>query len=232
MIALHILLRKSLSRKIFNPTRNLLMFLSWALMVFSFNAFANSNSVIAQIPLTVTLSTSELKKFNENSPATKRLIEKALNLAKLNLVYQYGSANPAKGGMDCSGTIQYLLKSLGLKKVPRQANTLYRWVWLKGQFYAVNSFKANSFEYKFLKPGDLLFWNGTYSVKRDPPVTHVMLYLGETKTGQKVMFGASNGRSYHHRQIYGVSVFDFYLPKRNSKARFIGYSCIPDINCE
>ena len=50
------------------------------------------------------------------------------------------------------------------------------------------------------KPGDLLFWTGTYSVERDPPVTHTMIYLGEEKkSGKPIMVGASDGRTYEGR---------------------------------
>ncbi len=45
------------------------------------------------------------------------------------------------------------------------------------------------------------------------------------------MIGASDGRSYNGKKVYGVSVFDFKLPNEFSKAKFLGYSCIPDINC-
>ena len=65
-----------------------------------------------------------------------------------------------------------------------------------------------------LRPGDLLFWTGTYSADRDPPVTHTMIYLGKRKRdGKQVMFGASDGRTYDGRKIWGVSVYDFSIPK-------------------
>lgn len=194
--------------------------------------FAIPTSIVPKLSLTQTLFPSELQNFHQNSLVTQRLIKKALSLAGEQLSYQYGSADPKNGGMDCSGTIQYLLKTMELKQVPRQANTLYRLVWKKGRFYAVNSHHLDSFEFQHLKPGDLLFWSGTYAVKRDPPVTHVMLYLGKTKQGKRLMFGASNGRSYQGLAMNGVSVFDFHMPKRQSHARFLGYSCIPNINCE
>ena len=90
-----------------------------------------------------------------------------------------------------------------------------------------------------LKPGDLLFWSGTYSSERDPPITHVMIYLGrEKKTGARVMVGASDGRTYQSQQRFGVSVFEFKMPQtENSEAyegrerpRFIGYGHIPRLN--
>lgn len=56
-----------------------------------------------------------------------------------------------------------------------------------------------------------------------------MLYLGKNIEGQPLMMGASNGRSYKGKKIYGVSVFDFQLP--DNKSKFLGYSCIPTLNC-
>jgi hypothetical protein len=103
----------------------------------------------------------------------------------------------------------------------------------------VVSGEEDSFELNELKPGDLLFWSGTYSIERDPPITHVMIYLGrEKKTGARVMVGASDGRTYQSQQRFGVSVFEFKMPQtENSEAyegrerpRFIGYGHIPRLN--
>ena len=178
-----------------------------------------------------TISNSELQDFNANPEKVKTLINLGLNLAGQHLKYQYGDANPKAGGMDCSGTIYYMLKTMGIKEVPRSSNLIYSWVWKKGHFYAVNSNKQDSFEFSHLNPGDLLFWNGTYAIDRNPNVTHVMLYIGKNKAGELLMLGASDGRTYKGRQIYGVSVFDFKMPAPDSKSRFLGYSCTPEINC-
>jgi len=89
-----------------------------------------------------------------------------------------------------------------------------------------------------LKPGDLLFWTGTYSIQRDPPITHAMIYLGrEKKTGMRVMVGASDGRTYQSQQRFGVSVFDFKMPRADNgeiengktRPRFVGYAHIPGL---
>ena len=105
-----------------------------------------------------------------------------------------------------------------------------------GGFRAVVSKSADSFEFSELLPGDLLFWSGTYSVEREIPITHVMLYLGtEKKTKKRVMFGASDGRSYAGIQRWGVSVFDFKMPRpdpanpEKAKVDFVGYGRIPGL---
>ena len=166
----------------------------------------------------------------------QRLITAALDLTKLNLTYTYGSAEPSNGGMDCSGTIYYLLHSQGFQDVPRDSSGQYVWARKQGRFFAVVSTKADSFEFKDLMPGDLMFWSGTYQVERDIPISHVMLYLGtEKRTGKRIMFGSSDGRSYDGIQRWGVSVFDFKMPKNdpnNTEKRrvdFVGYARIPGL---
>ena len=76
----------------------------------------------------------------------------------------------------------------------------------------------------------------TYRIDRDPPVTHTMIYLGvQKKRGQHVMWGSSDGRTYDGKPRWGVSVFDFKMPrvdKNNaepSKADFLGYARIPGL---
>jgi cell wall-associated NlpC family hydrolase len=199
---------------------------------------ANSASV-------ATLSTSDLREFEAQPPQIQRLLASALALTTRDLYYKYGSSDPALGGMDCSGTVYYLLNQAGLKDVPRDASEMYKWVWTRSRFVAVNSSSPDSFEFALLKPGDLLFWTGTYEVDRDPPVTHVMIYLGTNRhSGRRVMVGASEGRQFEGISRYGVSVFDFVLPRKertpaNSsgsssaselKSRFIGYGSIPGMN--
>ncbi len=182
------------------------------------------------------LATANLLAFDEQPPKVQRLIEAALALTQQNLTYIYGSADPANGGMDCSGAIYYLLRQQGLTDVARDASGQYTWARKHGQFFAVVSKKPGGFEFSDLAPGDLLFWNGTYSIDRDPPVTHTMIYLGiQRGRGQHVMWGSSDGRTYDGKPRNGVSVFDFKMPRtegatgEGSKADFLGYARIPGL---
>ncbi len=136
--------------------------------------------------------------------------------------------------MDCSGFVYYVLTQAGLKDVPRDAGGQYAWLRKAELFRAVISRSLDGFEMDELKPGDLLFWSNTYESDRDPPVTHTMIYLGrEKETGNRVMVGSSDGRTYHGLRRWGVSVFDFKAapPASPSSGRaapqFIGYGAIP-----
>jgi peptidoglycan DL-endopeptidase CwlO len=173
----------------------------------------------------------------ENYPAkVQKLLTSALELTTRNLDYKYGSADPANGGMDCSGFVYFVLTQNGISDVPRDSSGQYVWVRKAGTFEPVVSRKDDSFEFENLKPGDLLFWTGTYSIERDPPITHAMIYLGREKEGgARVMVGASDGRTYQSQQRFGVSVFDFKMPRAEKEddgkthPRFVGYAHIPGI---
>jgi cell wall-associated NlpC family hydrolase len=182
------------------------------------------------------LDTTQLEDFSAQPENIRSLIEAALDLTRQNLTYTYSSADPANGGMDCSGFVYYVLTQAELHDVPRDASGQYAWVRKADKFRAVISRGLDGFELDELKPGDLLFWSNTYKTDRDPPVTHTMIYLGREKgTGNRVMVGSSDGRSYRGLQRWGVSVFDLKpvqtssLPPGGTAPRFIGYGSIPGL---
>jgi cell wall-associated NlpC family hydrolase len=196
------------------------------------SASPNESSTVASV------LPDEIKNYDKNEPKIRQVLDTGLGLTTQNLKYTYGSADPANGGMDCSGFIYYVLRQNGFKDVPRDASGQYVWVRQAGNFRAVLSRDLGSFELDELKPGDLLFWTGTYDVEKDPPVTHTMIYLGKLKeNGKPVMLGASDGRTFDGKQRYGVSVFDFKTsgPKKDSDTssgrhpRFVGYGRIPGL---
>jgi peptidoglycan DL-endopeptidase CwlO len=185
----------------------------------------------------VSLSPDQIANYDSYSPKVKQIIDAGLALTKQNLGYTYGSADPKDGGMDCSGFIYYVLQQNGFPDVPRDSSQQYVWVRKAGNFNAVLSRKEDSFELDNLKPGDLLFWRGTYNIDRDPPITHTMIYLGrEKRTNKRVMLGSSDGRTYDGKQRWGVSVFDFKLPPPPTSGDakispvFVGYGRIPGLN--
>jgi cell wall-associated NlpC family hydrolase len=184
----------------------------------------------------VTLPPDEVSGYDGYPSRVRQILDAGLELTKQNLGYTYGSADPANSGMDCSGFIYYLLTQNGFKDVPRDSSQQYVWVRKAGNFNAVLSRHEDTFELDALKPGDLLFWSGTYNIDRDPPITHTMIYLGrEKRTKKRVMVGSSDGRTYDGKQRFGVSVFDFKLPPppNSGDAKispvFVGYGRIPGL---
>ena len=183
-----------------------------------------------------TISASNITGYGGYPENVRKITDAALELTTRNLDYKYGSADPASGGMDCSGFVYFVLTHSGIRDVPRDSSQQYVWLRKAGTFKAVNSRQDDTFEIDELVPGDLLFWTGTYSIERDPPITHAMIYLGREKgTNQRIMVGASDGRTYKGESRYGVSVFDFKISRvgKTDEGRltpmFIGYGHIPNL---
>src|SRR5436305_12819170 len=137
----------------------------------------------------VTLSPEAIANFESYPPKVQKLLTSALELTTRNLDYKYGSADPANGGMDCSGFVYSVLIQNGFAPyVPDDSKDKYIWLRSAGTFEPVFSGAEDSFELNELKPGDLLFWSGTYSIERVLPITHVMLYLCSTNNnGSRVV---------------------------------------------
>lgn len=178
----------------------------------------------------VSIKAEELVEFETASEPVKKLIRISLELTEKKLGYQFGSNSPDNWGMDCSGTVQSTLTRYGFEGVPRSSWDFYTWAEKAGVLKPTPGVTSTEDPvFADLKPGDLLFWEGTYETgKRDPPISHVMIYLGTLKAdGKGVMFGASSGRRYRGKTIHGVSVFDWEVPKKGSESTFVGYASIP-----
>jgi cell wall-associated NlpC family hydrolase len=178
-----------------------------------------------------TLSIEDIRGFDAYPKQIQSLVQSCLALTHLDLGYMYGSSEPSKGGMDCSGTIYHVLHFQGLKDVPRQSDEMCNWVDKKSHLSLTpTATNFDSEEFANLKPGDLLFWTNSLETTRKLPVTHVMIYLGKLKkSGKRVVFGSSDGRSYMGERRSGVSVFDFSLPKADSTKHFYGYGPTPGL---
>lgn len=180
-----------------------------------------------------TLAIEDLAGFAEYPEQIQSIVRKSLELTTLNLRYQFGSSDPKSGGMDCSGTVYKVLHGEGFKDTPRQSDEICRWVMDHAALYRTEypeSFNTPAFS--AIKPGDLVFWSGTYetATPRELPISHVMIYLGKRKSdGKPILFGASDGRTYDGQRRNGVSVFDFHIPKRGDKASIYGYGRVPGL---
>jgi len=178
------------------------------------------------------LEVDALLGFADMPDEVRALITEALALTKQNLTYTFGSSDPKRGGMDCSGAIYRLLQDRRLLDCPRQSDEICLWVKGKSKLHLTpTATTLNDAEFAKLQPGDLMFWTGTYAASdRKLPISHVMLYLGKRKSdGKPVVFGASDGRRYAGQSRCGVSVFDLELPKPGSKATFYGYGAVPGL---
>ena len=199
-------------------------------------AQASESSRKASAVPNATVPTAQIVEFGGELLRVRKLIESVLVLTTQDLTYS-ASDDPSTGGMDCSGFVSYVLKKNGFADVPRDASGQYSWLRKAGTFRAVLSQNGDTFELDELRPGDLLFWTGTYVTSHDPPVTHSMIYLGTEKgTANRIMGGSSNGRSYHGKTRWGVSVFDFHLNGSSSardgkqiRSTFVGYARPPGL---
>jgi len=177
----------------------------------------------------------DLRGFADLAADRRNLIEEAIAVRHDNpwLPYLFGGSTPAAGGFDCSGAIYFVLRGAGLVS-PRTAAGQYFWLRDEGRMHLVSEAAKNPehTSLKYLLPGDLLFWSGTYLPEdgREINITHVAIYLGqEKKDGHHVMINSTDGRSYRGTKSNGYGVYDFRLPLASGKSRFVGYGTPPGI---
>jgi peptidoglycan DL-endopeptidase CwlO len=204
---------------------------SWALCLTFLFPFSHACTIEA-VPL---IETSDLKDFEGLPESRRKLIEVALETGKevAGMPYLYGGNGPKEGGFDCSGAIHYVLNKAGLKP-PRTSADQYLWVKENSQLHPVANAAVDTADASFsdLKPGDLVFWTGTYEPAdgRLVNITHVAIFLGfEKKDGRAVMINATDGRSYRGKKGNGYGVYDFRVPTKGGKSRMVGYGTPPGL---
>ncbi|MFC5051401.1 C40 family peptidase [Rubritalea spongiae] len=165
------------------------------------------------------------------------LIKKGLALSKEHgwLRYTFGSADPEKGGLDCSGALYFLLRKSGLEP-PRSSSAQYLWVRENSTFTEVGK-SITSLDnpiFENLLPGDLLFWSGTYhpTDHRKTQVSHAAIYAGKDANGTHIMLNSSDGRTYLRKKQSGYGIFEFRLPSATSKSTFVGFGTPPGLIAE
>ena len=181
------------------------------------------------------IATESLREFDSLPEDRKKLIAGAIAVARDSawLPYQFGGSDPRDGGFDCSGAMYFVMTEAGLKP-PRTSAEQFLWLKEKSRLIEIGA-EVKTLEdaaMKKLKPGDLLFWGGTYAPGDDRKVniTHVALFLGhEKKDGNAVMINATDGRSYRGTKANGYGVYDFRLPREGNRAVFMGYGAPPGI---
>jgi hypothetical protein len=201
-------------------------------LLFSF--FAASAQVVAveAVPL---LETSELRDFSKLEESRKKLIEAAIATGKevAGMPYKFGGNGSKDGGFDCSGAMHYILHKVGLNP-PRTSADQFLWVKENSQLHLVADGAKDTEDKSFadLKPGDLVFWSGTYvpTDGRTVAISHVAIFLGyEKKDGRPVMINATDGRSYRGKKGNGFGVYDFRVPSEKSKSKMAGYGTPPGL---
>ncbi len=117
--------------------------------------------------------------------------------------------------MDCSNTSRYLYRTTAGITLPRTASDQYYYLHLQNKAWDVpqasNGFADCNYLRKNLKGGDLLFWEYTYRPERQPPITHVMIYLGTNAKGEWIMAGSQSTKGGEHGRRRGgpdIYVFD------------------------
>ncbi|MEM7697561.1 MAG: NlpC/P60 family protein [Verrucomicrobiota bacterium] len=152
------------------------------------------------------------------------LRNEAHRLSQSGLRYIFGADHPDEGGMDCSGTVQYVLEKLGVDDVPRTSYNQYYWLKRKKLLDDVHGRRAEKKLFQKLSPGDLIFWGGTW--KSGHKVSHVMFYLGyDPQTDTHWMFGAQGKRSKGEFGN-GVDIFEMDLDRGG---RLIAHGKIPGL---
>lgn len=179
-----------------------------------------------------TLATGQLREFSDLPEDRRKIIADALAEAIPGrwLRYRNGGADPAGGGLDCSGAMYYVLRKSRMEP-PRTAMDQYLWLEKQGRLRKAAPHVEGPDDpfFRELTPGDLLFWGNSTS-SDEPAITHVAMYLGrEKKDGRQVMINATDGRSYRGKRANGYGVYDFQLPRDGAKARFMGYGTPPGI---
>lgn len=128
----------------------------------------------------------------------QKLIETCRWLSQQNLAYGQSWQPPGHPyiiTMDCSNTVRFIVwKVFGLN-LPRTASSQYVQLKRKEKVKPVplqaDGRVDSSQLLAEMRSGDLLFWEWTYNVPRDPPISHVMIYLGRKKDGQAMIAGSS-----------------------------------------
>lgn len=141
--------------------------------------------------------------------------------------------------MDCSNTSRYLYRRVAGIDIGRTASDQYHLLKQRGLAWRIpaglegDALVADLAQR--LRPGDLLFWEHTYKPKRNPPVTHVMVYLGRNRGGDLLMAGSqTHGTGRDPRVAGGPDIYAFepeapaggystWLGLGRVKGRFVGY---------
>ncbi len=150
-----------------------------------------------------------------------RFIQLARQLGDRGLDYNEDWRPPGESRaitMDCSNTTRYLYRVATSIQLPRTASDQYYYLHLQNKAWDVpqlaSGFADCNFLRRNLKPGDLLFWENTYRPERQPPITHVMIFLGTNGRGDWIMAGSQSSRGGEHNRRHGGPDIYVFNPTR------------------
>ncbi|MFZ5807224.1 MAG: NlpC/P60 family protein [Verrucomicrobiota bacterium] len=146
----------------------------------------------------------------------KQLVDTARWISRYRIRYSQDWTPPGENRewtMDCSNTARYLYKKVLGTDIPRTASDQYYELSRKHKITPAPLMEDGSVDTEkllgMLRSGDLLFWEWTYNIKRRPPISHVMIYLGKTKNGTPKMVGSSSASWGEKTRSGGVDVYVF-----------------------
>jgi cell wall-associated NlpC family hydrolase len=126
--------------------------------------------------------------------------------------------------MDCSNTVRFIIWKVFGFDIPRTASDQYLYFKKRGKVRSVPAKANGKVDSEKLigdmRSGDLLYWEWTYNVPRDPPISHVMIYLGQKKGGEAMVAGSSQRMDGERGGGVDVYAFDPNAPCGNAKNFF------------
>jgi cell wall-associated NlpC family hydrolase len=131
--------------------------------------------------------------------------------------------------MDCSNTARYLYQQVARTDIGRTASDQFFELRQRRKAWAVPLDRSGRPDKTYIRdalvPGDLLFWENTYRPQRNPPITHVMIYVGKYG-GKWTMVGSQSSR----RGGPNIYEFDPWEPSggysykgKRIEGRFVAY---------
>jgi cell wall-associated NlpC family hydrolase len=166
------------------------------------------------------------------------LMSEALALQGQGISYGASVAVEGEGerwAMDCSNAARYLISRTAGVDLPRTASAQYEHVRRHGKLKRVGGLFGGTPDLKWwakrLRPGDLLFWEHTYKPQRQPPVTHVMVYVGRDEKGNLLMAGSQNSRGvgiYKLQPRVPYGGHGGFLGMFKKKGKLVAYGRLPE----
>ncbi|SDU07226.1 LysM repeat-containing protein [Verrucomicrobium sp. GAS474] len=174
-------------------------------------------AVSAPVPTVVPVSsTGEGKIVSSQAELQSRFLAETKALAVKGVGYDQDWTPPGEDeawDMDCSNTSRYLYRKVTGISMQRTASDQYYDLQQQGRAWDAPLDADGKPDVAWLdthlRVGDLLFWENTYKPRRDPNITHVMIYLGKNNRNQWLMAGSQSGGGFFNTSGSGPDVYVF-----------------------